>query len=418
MNYEYFNALIEKFHNKHEKEVVLFNEDSAKDSNVYPFALLDNEQRSEVQNYADLSANLDELKNFNLILCKMHAGIGSSVERKEHLLKYGKRKSLGSKGTDLFLEVNSQMHSLAELQLLQAEIIAQKKIFHSVRVLNLVNEETSQVVDNLFENVSLLSSRKYIDSVIKEENLFQFKFPTMNEKKELDDTRIAPAGHAYLGFNLLYKVFSEEKKPHLISIGNGEDINSSADNKILSWVAQNNIPITMITTTKLKTDKKGGQISKVFDPRGEYLTIVEKAQAEKAHQLKYFEELGLRAGDNSSLFNTNIVIVNTKALKEVFEQINFDSDLDFFRVIAPELIKNTKKQKGESFTQLEGALGSSLLNLDKFLRLKYNIKAVTLLNLSENEREKFFLPIKKMDDFNELAEKFKFDLKTGRLRAK
>ena len=89
----------------------------------------------------------------------------------------------------------------------------------------------------------------------------------------------------------------------------------------------------MITTTKTSSDKKGGQISLVDD----YVTIIEKAQAEASNQLAFFEELGLRENDDISLFNTNIVVINTKALSRLIQ--NFDIEN-----ACGDVIKNVKEQ--------------------------------------------------------------------------
>ena len=131
-----------------------------------------------------------------------------------------------------------------------------------------------------------------------------------------------------------------------------------------------------------------------------YMAIVEKAQAEKADQLEYFQELGLRESDNRSLFNTNIVLINKKALKEFFNKYLDVSESEFLEILAPDLIKNKKEQHGKEFIQLEGAIGSTLLNLDKYFRVKFDKDLVHFLNLAPENREKFFLPIKKREDFD------------------
>jgi hypothetical protein len=165
----------------------------------------------------------------------------------------------------------------------------------------------------------------------------------------------------------------------------------------------------MLTTTKTLADKKGGQISIVTGAK-EHITIVEKAQAEESGQLEYFEALGLRSGDNESLFNTNIVIINKKALKEVFNKYICSMSADSFaEAFAPDVIKNIKEQDGEKFIQLESALGSVVLSLDKYFRDQFNQPVVSFLNLNHNDREKFFMPIKKRSDYDEIVEKFKID---------
>ena len=180
-------------------------------------------------------------------------------------------------------------------------------------------------------------------------------------------------------------------------------------------MVEREIPVVMITTTKLECDKKGGQISKEEKDDKFFYTIVEKAQAEKAHQLDYFEKLGLREGDFEALFNTNIVVINTEALKKEMIQAS-ELDTEKFReIITPFVIKNTKMQNGGAFTQLEGALGSVMLNLDKYFRLNHGRGMLHFLNLSADERSEFFMPIKKFEDFSEITKTHKYSDKTGRL---
>ena len=80
--------------------------------------------------------------------------------------------------------------------------------------------------------------------------------------------------------------------------------------------------------------------------------------------------------------------------------------------------KKDHEQGGKKFIQLEGAIGSCILNLDRYFRTKFKKKVVRLLNLEKENREKFFLPIKKFSDFEELISKYDVDLKTGRLSLK
>ena len=64
-----------------------------------------------------------------------------------------------------------------------------------------------------------------------------------------------------------------------------------------------------------------------------------------------------------------------------------------------------KTQDGVKFTQLEGAMGSTLLNLDGYFRKEFNQSIVSFVNLSSDDRESFFLPIKKREDFEEIKSK-------------
>ena len=408
-NKDYFSSLFEAYKGGSSNDLVMYNPatHSSIDGKCLPLALIPNNERQDVTEYKTLAIDLKSLGEFELVLCKMHAGLGSSVKRVDHLAKYTNRETLGSKGTDLFLELDDEAVSLAELQFIQSEKLQCKKLFKSLSIINVVNEETLSEVEKI-EN-------KYRSKIRIKPPIKQLKVPTINEKGNLTTERLAPAGHGLVGYSLLLDIFRSPKQKNIISIGNGEDLNSTVDAKISSWMIRNKIPVAMITTTKLERDKKGGQISIEKNGDKSSYTIVEKAQAEKANQLVYFEQLGLRDSDFESLFNTNIVVINTEVLKE---KLNLASELNeekFKKCITPFVIKNTKTQKGEEFIQLEGALGSVMLNLDKYFRTNHNTEIVHFLNLDANERTEFFIPIKKFEDFQFIQKNYAYSKASGRL---
>lgn len=409
INFLYFDGLYQKYKNPtNNVEIILAN--GINDSNIIPYAIADEKlkQTLHVQSYETLlGPSSSQLKEINLCICKMQAGLGTSVEREDLVAKYTNRKNLGAKGTDLFINYHGKMISIAENQLLLA--IEKSLIYKRVSFQNLINEETKEAVSDIWENYHPELKKKYLeifnsDKLIRYPDFMQLMMPTINGHDELTFKRTSPCGHGFLGFAKILEIFRKEKinaDSDIFVIGNGEDLKSTPDEKIISWVFENEIPITMITTTKLEKDKKGGQLAIV---RGEkpYVSIIEKAQAEKANQLEYFEELGLREGDGESLFNTNIVIINEVALKKIFNKYLDISESEFLELLTPDVIKNKKEQNGHIYTQLEGAIGSVLLNLDKFFRIQYNYSLVSFLNLSAESREKFFVPIKTREDFDEI----------------
>jgi UDP-N-acetylglucosamine pyrophosphorylase len=408
INYLYFESLYQKFKDDFSVEMTL--SDGVNDSVVIPLPIATDADIDfvAVQDYESLSREVSPLlKDFRLRICKMQAGLGTSVKREDLLKKYTNRKTLGSKGTDLFIEYNSARISIAEMQLLLAQKRASSGIYESVIFSNLINSETEDAVNGIWNNIHPFENKPYIEifnteKLKKGNEIYQLMMPTISSDGSVSLERMAPAGHGFLGFNELLEIFrNEDIKNEILVVGNGEDLKSTPDDLILSWIAEKNVPIAMLTTTKLEKDKKGGQIAMVKE-KPAFITIVEKAQAEKANQLQYFEELGLRAGDKRSLFNTNIVVINKKALKEKFIAHLNISEEKFRQIISPDLIKNSKKKEQESYTQLEGAIGSSLLNLDKYFRKSYNQNLVSFLNLAPENREKFFVPIKTRDDFDEI----------------
>ena len=403
LNEKYFNLLFNKFQKGHKTEIVLHEPEKNITSNVICLPIANEKQLSSIniQKYELLKDKLSEkLNQFEFTILKMQAGLGSSVKRKDLIAKVENRTRLGAKGTDLYFKLNDQMKSISELQLLQAQALGEKALFKKVNYVNLVNKETEDAVDE--------SSQKFQDSTSLNvmEDIYQKKMNTIGSDGKLTDRRKAPAGHGFVGFSVILDTFQNEMTNEIIAIGNGEDLCSTPDVKMINWVVENNIPITMLTTTKTEADKKGGQISIVTGPN-EHVTIVEKAQAEESDQLGYFEALGLRPGDSESLFNTNIVIFNKKALKETFDKyLNNISSEEFSLKFVPDIIKNIKEQDGENFIQLESALGSVVLTLDRYFREEFKQPLVSFINLNVADRQKFFMPIKKRSDYDEIIQAF------------
>ena len=391
INKVYFESLYRKFRANQKKEISIYHPKTNPDSKVYPYAILDDKNLMPVSFYSDLKDE-NEIKS-ELRLIKMHAGIGSSVDRLEHLKTNSTRSSLGAKGTDLFVEGKS----LAQLQIEQVKTLNQNPKYKKVYLQNLVNEETKEIVESLNTEFNLPS-------------ITQYKMPTI-DNGEPSFERLAPGGHGFLGFYLLMDLLENPvEHDQIIAIGNGEDLNSTPDLKILNWMEKTQTAICMITTDKTDRDKKGGQLA-VVRGKTPYLTIIEKAQAEQAGQVDYFTELGLRGEDDISLFNTNIVLINSKILSGLLTGI---SESELSDIIAPDLIRNKKTQDGKEFIQLEGAIGSVMLNLDRYFREKHDRPLIRFLNLNPVERENFFIPIKKMEDFEDILSRYQYSKETGR----
>ena len=350
-------------------EIVLKN--SSNDSLFVPFPILNEHDKKNIDiTEYDLLEEPSPINEDKVVtLCKMQAGLGTSVKRDDLIQRYKKSKEIGSKGTDLFIKYNECFISLAELQLIRAYDLIQDKVFSKINFQNLVNSETEKSVDEIWDLKHLETEKTYRelfkeDSLQKLPDIKQLMAPSLRDgSMSLTTERLAPAGHGYLGFYILLELFNASNvADEIIAIGNGEDLESNPDQKIISWIAKKEIPIVMITTDKLEKDKKGGQFALVKDT-APYITIIEKAQAEKSGQLAFFEELGLREGDQKSLFNTNIVIINKKSLKNLFRTYLKISEESFIDAISPDIIKNTKEQNGKKYIQVEGALGSVMLNL-------------------------------------------------------
>ncbi|WP_419168966.1 UTP--glucose-1-phosphate uridylyltransferase [Halobacteriovorax sp.] len=382
---EYFEGLLSQLNEKKEQLRIATPEN---DTGVYPTAIAPRElMRRELPfySYEDIKQRYStkEIVDCTLWLRKMHGGLGSSLDRSEYLKKYG-RTTPGSKSTDLYIETKEFGDiSLAEAQIIQAS--KKTSSFKKVVLQDLVNNDVKPILDKMWEKHSHLLSENFS----RLESVVQQKLPTIKDGK-LSTERLAPAGHGIFG----YEVFKGPRPcgDNIVAcIGNGEDLSSTPDRAIVNWMLTENIPVVMVTTTKTDRDMKGGQIALKVEGDKTFLTIVEKAQAEQAGQLDYFEKLGLREEDDDAFFNTNLVLINFSALGN-------------YEITLPDLIKN---QKGE-FVQLEGAMGSVLLNSDRLARAQGK-KLVHILNVNKENRAKFFNPIKKMNDFDYILSNSKLD---------
>lgn len=415
LNQIYFDMLLEKSTNKNDTRLVLHEPEQNRASNIIciPIATKEDLESIHIEKYEELKNELcPELKDFTYTLIKMQAGLGSSVERMDLIELVENRYELGAKGTDLYFDIHDNPKSVAEIQLFQANKLSQANIYKKIKYINLVNEETENAVNRISEKFSAS------DQLEIGKSYFQRRMPTLDESGNLTNERMAPAGHGFIGVATIIETFMNPMESEVIAIGNGEDLGSTPDSKIINWVVENNLPIVMITTTKTEADKKGGQIS-IVKGNTDYITIVEKAQAEASGQLEYFEKLGLRDGDAESLFNTNIVVINKKALKEKFNEFIADYTMgEFLSQFYPDVILNSKEQDGKFYTQLESALGSVVLNLDKFFRLNFQTPLVSFLNLNSNDRKTFFMPIKTRDDYDYITHNFRVDHESYRLVSK
>ncbi len=411
-----------------------------KTSMVVPTAIASSDllKSVPVTEYSSILTNKTEYqsvtKDVRFWVKKLMAGTGSGIVRVEFLKeiyqKLGRTGSIkiGSKGTDLHAEVivDGHLHilSIAELQILQ--LLAQSDKYKQVIFQDVVSNETEQSIDGTWTKPNSLLQGKSLLAVSKEKGdiraqaTVQYHIPTIDENGFLTRERTAPAGHGLFAIEAIVATLNKRlpktnKKEALVGvIGNGEDLMSTPSPEIVGWMSKENLPIVMVTTEKTDLDKQGGQIAIGFNSKGqEYVTIVEKAQAESAvkkgflDQVDLFAKLGLRPNDNKAMFNTNMVLFNFNVLQPKLSRLatKVGGNEKLLELIAPDLITNTKKQKNadgieKSFVQLEGAMGSVILKLDRLHRETFaGEPLVHFLNIDKGHRTQYFSPIKSGFDF-------------------
>ncbi|MBU3910977.1 MAG: UTP--glucose-1-phosphate uridylyltransferase, partial [Candidatus Omnitrophica bacterium] len=457
----YLNSLHKKFKTSGDQPLIIGTAETG--GNFLPSALLDKTQRKGLLGaveYADLTqdpANKEESRNVVLLCNPMDGGVGSSVARERYLAgiwqqieRTGKVR-LGAKGTDLYFNVTlegfdeqgakvktQQRISIIELKYLRARHTASN--YGRVIIRELVNEESAPFVKDFLDITYVLDRidaripqdkkrtyRQIInqtpDLETEEDFIFQASLPTIDlETEELTTENMLPGGHGQLGTMALYDILTAELpegKTLVRAIYNGDGPNNFPDAYIAGWMARNKIPIVMISTTKVELDKKGGQIGVEFLEGGKSrIQLLERAQAIANGQEEWFYRIGLpgNVGDEGTpgaqYFNTNTALINYSVLKPFLIKLRtIIRDEKFNEIITPDLIKNIKSKRGKQFVQLEGALGSALLNLNGFIQTTDNEKVKALLeeygltrilyivNIDTEQRDNFFTPVKFSYDY-------------------
>ena len=230
---------------------------------------------------------------------------------------------------------------------------------------------------------------------------------------ELTDDYTAPGGHGQLGSMVLQEALTADLpagKTVIRAVFNGDGPNNNITKSVAGFMAQENIPIVMISTTKTALDKKGGLIGLETMPNGSVRAqMLELAQAKANGQEQIFTAMGLTEGEaGAQFFNTNVAAVNYSALQPFLRELkDIIGEEQFNEIVTPDLIPNEKtKTGGRKVIQLEGAMGSALLNLNGYvtttdnedvqrLMQKYGFtRLLTIVNVDEENRTRFFTPIK------------------------
>ncbi|MFA5092972.1 MAG: NAD-glutamate dehydrogenase domain-containing protein [Candidatus Omnitrophota bacterium] len=390
--------------------------------------------------------------------------------------------ALGAKGTDLAydIELNGEHFkaSVAEIKLLHILSITQQ--FGKVTFQPLVNTDSAPSYEALLNSTYLLdkadknkTDKRTYRQVLAEygitldktnEFLYQANLPIIEyDTNKLTNKFPTPGGHGQWGVMLLSEAkdieLPKDGKTLIRAFYNGDGIANFPDAAILGWMAKKKIGIVMISTTKAGLDKKGGQIGIQILPDGSTrVQMLELAQAKKigkAHE-QLFAAIGLPGVDTvegvdaqgnpytytneagAQYFNTNIALINYSVLSPIFKSILEikTKDIDFEgekltgaelleRIVSPDLIENVKtREDGKNYTQLEGAIGSALLNCNAFFsatkdpRIKKILsdvigdnKLLRIVNVDASQRTKFFTPIKSAFDywFQNYSDYYKMD---------
>jgi hypothetical protein len=255
----------------------------------------------------------------------------------------------------------------------------------------------------------------------------------------LTSMRASHGSHGQQIFAIMQKIISKEREarkkekpvdrvPVIRAIYNGDGVNNGVSPTMIKHMLDGQYLMAMVTTDRTLLDVKGGIIGLRKNPKtGElYFSIMELAEAKAAGQEEKFTEVGvgLYGKTGGQLFNTNTVIINETLLGELLVDILYalteteecEGDVEkakkiLFDWMSPLFLPNPKKEGSAEFYVLEGAMGSSILNLaSNILNCEYpavrklaETRAKTILAFFNgetlSERTDLFTPYKMTYDF-------------------
>ncbi|MBU2251505.1 MAG: UTP--glucose-1-phosphate uridylyltransferase, partial [Candidatus Omnitrophica bacterium] len=416
--------------------------------NFYPSARLTKDQRQQLlgaKGYAEIRAEIEadtQRPAYQLQLNSLDAGLGTNVGRERYVKEKLGRDKIGAKGTDLSFEGvvkvgdKDYLVSVAEVKLLR--LIKEAKENHYNGKLHLepiLSDDSKPSYDTLLEKpylTDLIEAKAEIRTYkqvltelgIETSSLVAKFYPSLDkETKQPTYKRPGSGSHGEWGFKFLRKSLdykADSDTARVIAFYNGDGTNNSPDRYIVEWMLKHNVPLALVSTTKAGIDFKGGQIGAERLSDGRYrIRMLERGSTldgkTPTEQTKVFEAMGLPGGlgeAGQQYFNTNIVLINyslvAKLLQDLLKEV-FSGDVQKLQtILAPDLIANTKKgPDGKDYIQLEGPIGTSLINLNNYFALnqdnskvkeimqRYNVeKMLRIINVDTQNRSRFFTPIK------------------------
>ncbi|MEI8345545.1 MAG: hypothetical protein WCG06_05680, partial [Candidatus Omnitrophota bacterium] len=384
---------------------------------IVPAALFDDNERQQLFrafSYVALKADPENAKAAKLawvILNQLDGGIGQAVDRLEWLRAMAREQGMreeevtrivrGAKGTDLgyILKIKGKkvFVSIAEAKMLELIQMAKSGAFAKISFQPLVNWESKKSYEALLKKgVLSLRTGQHSHKLNYQEAMEQagIEILPMLESPDLpgveEETGLLSAdieahkqggGHGQFGFYFNAVLVREDVPgmPRIRVFLNGDNRNSSISAVIIGAMIRHRWPIVKMTTVRTPIDAKvgldGGEL--VWLPGADQLIYVsaqmELAQARNAHQTLEFEHAGLKGkwkGHGRQPFNTNIIAINDTLLIPVLKDLLATvGPVEFYRIFAPSLIRKDsvrKKPDSKAVTPLEGAIGISFHNLNKF----------------------------------------------------
>jgi hypothetical protein len=405
--------------------------------------------------YAELAAdpqNAAAAKYISITFNSLDGGIGENVGRLEWLRARVRSQDpnadvsdvkMGAKGTDLGYDIllnhERVFVSIAEVRLLQLIELARRKKFGEILIQPLVNEQSRESYEKLFNSVFLFdrigNNTPYLKPSTYRQTfekvgikfpasgamLMQADLPGIEQETglvTLDQGGLRqPGGHGQWGVAFLWRAYREalpdDWRRHIRFFSNGDNVNGRVSESIAGYMTRNNIPIIKLTTAATPIDKKGGKdgVRKTV-VNGQVVYVpdqMELADAKAAKQVEEFYAAG-QSGDDAKRqpFNTNIIYLNTSLLHPILADLaDVIGEDQLARVISPVLIKKDPKNVGgKNYVPWDGAIGVAVHNLNAYFLTSTdprvqgvlkNHRVDRLLRFVDVPRD-FFAPVKSTFD--------------------
>lgn len=400
-------------------------------------------------------------KDVTVIAHEMNAGIGTSTIRDKYLARIGPQVGRGSnpikgaKATDLYTSLPTRRgHEWVPTTEIKLNRVLQEQGYYKQVVLRpVINQQSKPSIDMLFDQPMFESrlqpehlARTYREYIHASEKVSigpyvqQYDLPNVDTRTgQLTTERMAPGSHGQVAFAILHEMTSappiDPQAKAVRVIFNGDGINNFFSPQMVQFTAEE-AGVVMVTTQRLKADIKGGIIGGEQLENGMIVPqILERAQAEEVGQLAAFNALGVDDAQLSELlpadiatrhtsgeqyFNTNTALLNDTLLRQFFHRVKAEmGEPLLYQAMMPDLMHNPKG----NFQQLEGAMGSVLLNLNRFVTLDPTANRIwqeiskgkpflRFINVDAEERDEYFTGTKYSPDHALFAESNQYVLDT------
>ncbi|KAL1926901.1 hypothetical protein VTP01DRAFT_5231 [Rhizomucor pusillus] len=277
--------------------------------------------------YKNLAASSNSKDLNKLAVLKLNGGLGTTM---------------GCVGPKSAIEVREGMTFL-DLSVRQVEYLNKT---HGVDVpfilMNSFNtdEETKRIVKKYEShglNIRTFNQSRY--PRIKKETLLP-----VPRKPDSPIDQWYPPGHGDLyeslyNSNVLQELLDAGKE--YLFVSNVDNLGATVDLNILHHMMENDVEFVMEVTDKTRADVKGGTL---IDYNG-HIRLLEIAQVPSEH-VEDFKSI-----KKFTIFNTNNIWINLKAIKRVMEEDAMDLEI---------IVNNKTMDNGEKVIQLETAVGAGI----------------------------------------------------------